>query len=448
MEFYLSIHSGTLIRNMTSEIKNVTKSISSLFIMIIEILILFFILAFLFYVSPVVTFFSLILVGGFGLLILFFNNKKINSLSKNRAQIDKQYNKNLIDSFNAINEIKLMNKISFFLDLHNTFKDRYFFNAKKFAIINSIPRPLMEIIVVISISSIIFFSFSREIEISTTITTLGLFLFAGLKILPSISKIIVSFQSIKFRFISFKILLDELTLSSNLENIKLIEGKAKSKNLFKRNLNLKNISFKYKEKKIFDSFNFILKKNKFTFIFGESGSGKSTLLNLIMGLIKPQQGEILIDGDKNLHENLYEWRNLVGYVPQNVYLLDESIEKNIAFGEKKENIDQDLLKKVIKLSSLDKFSFDKDLYNFKLGEKGSKISGGQVQRIGVARALYKNPSILILDESTNGLDYETEKNFMKDIQKLKEKLTIVFVSHRKHIQEYADEYLEIKSFVK
>ena len=191
-----------------------------------------------------------------------------------------------------------------------------------------------------------------------------------------------------------------------------------------------------------------MKKNKFTFICGESGSGKSTLLNLIMGLIKPYHGEILIDGDKNLYENLYEWRNLVGYVPQNVYLLDESIEKNIAFGEKKENINQDLLKKVIKLSNLDKFAFEKDLSNFKLGEKGNKASGGQVQRIGVARALYKNPSILILDESTNGLDYETEKNFMKDIQKLKENVTIVFVSHRKHIQEYADEYFEIKSFVK
>ena len=270
-------------------------------------------------------------------------------------------------------------------------------------------------------------------------------LFEAIILIPSISRIIVSFQSLKFRFISFKILLDELSSISDLEIINPSRSKVQNDSLFNKSLNLNNITFNYGEKKIFDSFSFILKKNKFTFICGESGVGKSTLLNLIMGLIKPSNGEILIDGEKNLYENLDEWRNLVGYVPQNIYLLDESLEKNIAFGQKKENINRDLLKKVIKLSNLDVFASENDLSDFKLGEKGKKASGGQVQRIGVARALYKNPSILILDESTNGLDYETEKNFMMDIQKLREKVTVVFVSHRKHIKEYADEFLEIKS---
>ena len=179
-------------------------------------------------------------------------------------------------------------------------------------------------------------------------------------------------------------------------------------------------------------------------IYGESGSGKSTLLNLLMGLIEPTSGDILLDDQDSIFNNKTNWRNIVSYVPQQIYLLDDTIEKNIAFGEKTKNIDHERLKQVIKLSKLDNFLRENDLNKYNLGEKGMKISGGQIQRIGVARALYRNPKVLLLDESTNGLDYETEKNFLNDLKELKKEITIIFVSHREHIKDHADEFVEIK----
>jgi ABC-type bacteriocin/lantibiotic exporter with double-glycine peptidase domain len=163
-----------------------------------------------------------------------------------------------------------------------------------------------------------------------------------------------------------------------------------------------------------------------------------------MGLLKPTKGQILLDGKIDIHHQINKWRKIISYVPQQIYLLDESVEKNIAFGQNTNDIDQTILKNVIDVSKLGSFMRENDKQNYRLGEKGLKISGGQAQRLGVARALYRKPEILLLDESTNGLDYETEKSFLQDLVQLKKNLTIIFVSHREHVKEYADEVLEIE----
>lgn len=444
MMFYINTHSGTLIRNMSVEIKNVTKSISSLFIMLIEILMTFTLIIILLYVSPTETFFTSIIVGASGLFIIYFTNKKIKVLSENRALIDKRYNKNLIDTFNSINDIKLMNKLNFFSVIHDKLKNKYFYNIKNFALINAFPRPLMEIIILTLIFSFIIFSLNRDININDAIATLGLFGIVGLRLLPAFSRIIVSFQSLKFRSASFQILYEELNKKIEYNAIEPYQNRNIKSDLFSEKINLKNISFKHGDNKIFENFNLEIKKNRLLFVYGESGAGKSTLLNLIMGLIKPTQGEILLDNKHSIYDNIGNWRNIVSYVPQHLYLLDETIEKNIAFGEKVKDIDYEKLKEVIKLSKLEDYLNENDLNKHSLGEKGMKMSGGQIQRMGVARALYRKPKILLLDESTNGLDYETEKSFLNDLNDLKKEITIIFVSHREHIKDYADDFVEIK----
>jgi len=443
MMFFLENHSGTLLRNITVEVKNVTKSISSFLTLIIEIFLLFVFIFALLYISTIATIISVFILGFFGFLIIFFSNNKINFLSKIRAAIDKQYNKNLIDTFNSINDIKLLDKIKFFFQIHKSIKEKYILNSKKFAIINSIPRPFMELLFISLIVFYIFYSINSEKDLTSTFATLGLFSVAAIRMFPAVSRIIVSFQSLKFRYFSFRILLDEFKMhSKEYEEVNLLKNN-NSNILFNDNILFKNISFNYKDKKIIDELNLEIKKGQLFFIHGLSGSGKTTILNLLMGLLKPNKGEILVDG-KDINDNILKWRNMVSYVPQNIYLLDESIKQNIAFGEDLENIDEENLRKAIKLSRLDQFVKEKDIHNFQIGEKGSKISGGQIQRIGVARALYRNPKILLLDESTNGLDYETEREFLKDLTLIKKNTTIIFVSHREHIKEFADSVFEVK----
>mgnify|MGYP001163842878 CR=1 FL=1 len=444
MIFHIKTHSGTLIRNMSVEIKNVTKSISALLVMIVEILMTFTLILILLYVSPTETILTSLIVGSAGIAIIYFTNNKIKQLSKSRAEIDQRYNKNLIDTFNSINDIKLMNKLSFFSIIHDKLKNKYFLNIKKFALINAIPRPLIEIIIISIIVSFIFLSLSNSSDVGEAITIVGLFGIVGLRLLPAFSRIVVSFQSLKFRYVSFQILYDEFKGQINGNKLETLSKTRFKSNLFTNNINFKNITFNYQDKKIFDNFNFQIKKNRMLFIYGESGSGKSTLLNLLMGLIKPNEGQILLDGRTNIHDDIINWRNIVSYVPQQIYLLDESIQSNIAFGEKIKDIDYQKLREVINLSKLNNFFNENDIGDYKLGEKGTKISGGQIQRIGVARALYRRPEVLLLDESTNGLDYETEKYFLEDLNKLKKNITIVFVSHREHIKDYADDYIEIK----
>jgi ABC-type multidrug transport system fused ATPase/permease subunit len=179
---------------------------------------------------------------------------------------------------------------------------------------------------------------------------------------------------------------------------------------------------------------------------GESGIGKTTIINLILGLIKPTTGKILIDNKKDISENINVWQNSIGYVPQNIYLSDDTIKQNIAFGIPGNKINERLLKRSIIQSNLSKLvknsKFGADT---KIGEFGDKLSGGQKQRIGIARALYNDPKILILDESTSSLDIETERKIIEEIKLLKSKKTVIIVSHRLSSLKYCDSVYELNS---
>ena len=178
---------------------------------------------------------------------------------------------------------------------------------------------------------------------------------------------------------------------------------------------------------------------------GKSGSGKSSLINIIMGLVSPHSGKILSDGI-DISENLPIWQNKISFVPQDVFLINDTIKKNIAFGVPSEEIDNDKIDYVIEKVFLKDFVNElPEKSDTIVGEKGSNISGGQKQRLGIARALYRNPEILILDRSTSSLDKSTEEKFIDDLFKIKENLTIIFISHNKEILKNFDKLIEIKN---
>ena len=217
--------------------------------------------------------------------------------------------------------------------------------------------------------------------------------------------------------------------------------------MFKNLLEIKNIKFSYpnSKKAILENFSFKIKKGDFVGISGHSGSGKSTLIDLISGLLKPHDGEILLD-NKNLSDYKYSWRNKIGYVPQETYLLDDSIKNNIAFSESLIDYSESRFKRSIKLSRLSDFINSLDEKENKIvGERGIQLSGGQKQRIGIARALYLNPELIVLDEPTSALDKENEEKIIEDLNILNKDLnmTILLVSHKETVFKHCNNIIRL-----
>ena len=230
----------------------------------------------------------------------------------------------------------------------------------------------------------------------------------------------------------------------NLENNEFFKKIDSSFN-FKNKIELRNISFEYlKNKKILENLNLSFNFGEIIGIKGPSGSGKTTFVNLILGLLAPKSGKILID-NKNLDNNVKSWQQLVSYAPQRTYILDDTIKKNICFEENENKIDLNYLNKVLEYSALDKL-VESSIHKMEtiIGENGSQLSGGQIQRIGFARAIYKKPKFIVLDEITSALDKNNEKIILNSIKKLSNKMTILIISHRDEALKICDKVYDLK----
>ena len=253
-------------------------------------------------------------------------------------------------------------------------------------------------------------------------------------------KILNILQQIKGLEPTLNVLSEEL---SNLNVKKKIIEKDSIQNIkFMENISLSKVSFSYERKKIFNSFLENIKKNSFVGIIGKSGSGKSTLIDLLTGLIVPNSGEIKVD-DISIHKNIKDWQKKIGYVSQNSFLLDASIIENVAFGEERDKINLDKVKKALKDAQILDYveNLDKSLDTH--SENGLQLSGGQRQRISIARELYRDPEFLILDEATNALDEETENQFLEFLDNLKGKVTVLISSHRKNSFKKCDKIITL-----
>jgi ABC-type bacteriocin/lantibiotic exporter with double-glycine peptidase domain len=278
----------------------------------------------------------------------------------------------------------------------------------------------------------------------------GLYLAASYRFVPSISKIVQSIQNIQFNLACAKNLKNEILNFNEISKIKKKIKMHENKNIFQSKIEFKNLSFSYdlnsiKENTVLKNINFEIKKGECVGIVGNSGSGKSTLTDLLIGLQTPTTGEILVDS-VNINRFINNWQKLLGCVPQEVFISDDSLKKNIAFGVSETNINDKKITKCLELSNLKDFSttLENNLETI-IGERGARLSGGQKQRIGIARAFYNNPEILIFDESTNSLDSETESKILSEIYNLKKEKTIIIISHKKNILKKCDYILAIEN---
>ena len=258
---------------------------------------------------------------------------------------------------------------------------------------------------------------------------ISLYAMAGYRLLPALQQIYSSITRVKYNLPALEILVDDLSKEHEISK-KVSKQQAL---IFNNNLVLKDINFHYlgSASPILDDINIEIKANTTIGFVGPTGSGKTTLIDVLLGLLTPNTGKLIVDNVELTVENTRAWQKNIGYVPQSIYLTDDTIIKNIAFGINDNDIDLDKVKHAAKLADIDSFinTMPKN-YNTFVGERGIRLSGGQCQRIGIARALYNNPSILVLDEATSALDSVTENAIIEAINKLSHKKTIIMIAHR------------------
>jgi ABC-type bacteriocin/lantibiotic exporter with double-glycine peptidase domain len=442
--FYQQNNTSFLIQNI-NEVSSIAVHIRSQLFFFSEILIFFGILILLSYNNLKITLLTMLIFIIFGYFIQKFIFKETKIIGQKRLLANQKRLKNLNEGFDGIRDIKIFGLENYFLSkfLYNNEKSNYYEFKNTFNL--SLPRFLLEwLLIFISLSLVFFFLFfDNLLEIEKSISLLALFSISIIRLIPSLLRIIQSKQQIKFTMSIIKKILEEFSQEQNNNIYPLIK---KTKNIsFSKDLIIKNLNFSYKEpkKKILNNFNIKIGFGKFLGIAGISGSGKTTLLSIILGLLKPNKGNILVD-DVSIFNNIKAWQALVGYVPQNLYLIDDTIQNNITLGTLQENINHNLLKKVITLACLEDLINElPDGLKTNIGEKGINLSGGQRQRVGIARALYRQPKMLILDEFTNALDKELEKKILKNIYNLKKTVTGIIVSHDSNVLDNCDTVVNI-----
>lgn len=413
----------------------------------LEILVLFFTICILLYFNFMVTLFCSLLLLMFGALILIFNKNgmiKYGGISNSQSVL---FIKNIQQTFSAIKDIKILGKESFFRK--RVEGNIYLLNSSSYkaGVIGAYPKYLLETVVVSILILFLIYNLDPEYKQGIISPFLLLFAAATFRLLPSINKILNLVNRIRFSISTVKSLLNELKKIEVSRYNLIINKKINPQINIIKNIEINNLRFSYDNKKDFclDNLNLKIHNNSLIGITGKSGSGKSTLIDIIMGLKFPNSGLIKIN-NYNLQDINDNWRRMIGYVQQDVFLLDDSIQSNIAFGVQENLINKKKIFDLIKKTELQNFIKSlPDGIDTKVGERGARISGGQKQRIAIARALYSSPKMLILDEATNGIDYDSEILILELLKKIKKNMIIIFVSHKRNVLKFCDVVYELKN---
>jgi ABC-type multidrug transport system fused ATPase/permease subunit len=365
----------------------------------------------------------------------FFTKKKIFNLGQTR-QIHEERRLNFLNQIlGGIKEVKIYNTETEFVKNYLSTSNKVFKSDMWMNIINLSPKLWLELIAVFSLTILIFAMILQSDEQISIIATLALFAAAAFRLLPSINRAVNSVQKIKYYLPIINTLHGELRMINDT-NI----NKTDQKISFSNNLILNKINFSYPDskKKILDELDLNISKFSTIGLMGKTGSGKSTLANILIGLLNFNEGKIISDNIE-LKEKTINWGHKIGYVPQNIFLINDTIRRNIAFGIPENKIDNTKVINSLNLAQLNEMvnNFPEGLNTF-VGERGVRLSGGQIQRIGIARALYHDPEFLVLDEATNALDVDTEKEFIKVVLKVSDKKTIFIISHRSSVLKFCD----------
>ena len=433
--FHLNHNTATLLRNVSSGgMVTFSNILIPLFMLLTEVITAGTIWLMLVLMDA----FTAIVVAGVMAALIYALIKSFRRKIAEAGRIQNEYAAGYLKWLNqglgAIKETKVMRRERFFLE---EFLESYtlFGNAnRKFLFLNQLPRMIIETLVVCALLLLIAVKLSLGEAPAAIVPLLGVLALAAFRLMPSANRIVNLANGIKFQMPLFEELYREfLAIKSRAVHQRELKLATDSGKLsFQRELSVENLGFAYpgREETVLKEVSFHVPKGAFVGIVGPSGAGKTTFVDILLGLLRPAKGRILVDG-VDVWQDIRAWQANIAYVPQTIYLIDGTIRENIALGMRPEDIDDDKVCRVLKMAELHDFvAAQPEGINAMVGERGVRLSRGQRQRIGIARALYQEPEVLILDEATSSLDSATEESITHTILKLKGEITILSIAHR------------------
>ena len=439
--FHLQRNSAVLIRNSQNSGLVMTGIIDPILVISSDILVTAGLLVLLIKLEPIGSIATISIFGLTSWIFRKFTNSRIKTWGEIQNFHKKMLLQHLQQGFGGVKDVKILGTEEYFASQYgeNLLKNSEV--VRRFSIAQTLPRFGLEILTIIGLAVLVSTMVLLDSELPEILPVLGLFGAAAFRLLPAVNRLISNFQIINVSRPQVNEVFEDLDLPDQLNH------KNSDRSTLTSAISIVDISFSYAEslKNVVSGVSVKIGRGEAVGLIGSSGSGKSTLVDILLGLLEPNSGKVLVDGS-DIHDDLRGWQDQIGYVPQSIFLTDDTLRRNVAFGLPKDKIDDDAVRSAIRSAQLEEFVASlPDGMETVVGERGVRLSGGQRQRIGIARALYNNPDVLVLDEATSSLDTETEHGVMQAVQALQGDKTVIIVAHRLSTVEYCDRLYRLEN---
>ena len=439
--FHLQRNSAVLIRNSQNSGLVMTGIIDPILVISSDILVTAGLLVLLIKLEPIGSIATISIFGLTSWIFRKFTNSRIKTWGEIQNFHKRMLLQHLQQGFGGVKDVKILGTEEYFASQYgeNLLKNSEV--VRRFSIAQTLPRFGLEILTIIGLAVLVSTMVLLDSELPEILPVLGLFGAAAFRLLPAVNRLISNFQIINVSRPQVNEVFEDLDLPDQLNH------KNSDRSTLTSAISIVDISFSYAEslKNVVSGVSVKIGRGEAVGLIGSSGSGKSTLVDILLGLLEPNSGKVLVDGS-DIHDDLRGWQDQIGYVPQSIFLTDDTLRRNVAFGLPKDKIDDDAVRSAIRSAQLEEFVASlPDGMETVVGERGVRLSGGQRQRIGIARALYNNPDVLVLDEATSSLDTETEHGVMQAVQALQGDKTVIIVAHRLSTVEYCDRLYRLEN---
>lgn len=442
--YHLDNNSAEMVRNVMLDSERFFQMLLSIFLTLSEILVSALLCVFLLIVDPVITISVVAILAVFTGLYLILFKGKAKKYGKTNQIYDGKMHQSINQALGAVKDIKILHREKYFADSFLAYGKKKMTAVRNNNVLGQFPKYLIETVCIGTVLLVLVFKIYKGEDLNTMIPQLAAFAIAAFKLLPSVSKINNYANLIVFLKPSVDLIYRDIKDTEDMVNYEIAD---ESGNIIEINddgsqnkdtcyvadkISINNIVYRYPhtDRDVLNGISFEIPLGKSIGFIGESGSGKSTLADVILGILTPTSGTVMY-GNMDVHKHPLKWSKKLAYIPQSIFLCDDTIRNNVAFGIDEDKIDDEKVWKALREAQLEQFvKSQPDGLDSMVGERGVRISGGQRQRIGIARALYDNPEILVLDEATSALDTGTESAVMEAIDKLSGTMTLIIIAHR------------------